>query len=80
MSCVYATAEDLWEDLLHDALSRMHRERRRMAEFMPDVLLATSGEWCHAKARALIHLKNLAEKNREVPWMLLEMARAEGVL
>lgn len=77
-ACVYATQEELWEDLLYYALSRAQRERARLHKLGHPLNL--SREYLSAFTTARMHLYNLAAREYAVSALIVEMARAEGLL
>lgn len=75
-ACVYASQEELWEDLLYYALSRAQRERRNADR---DGIVPGSS-YRSACALARLHLFNLAAREWAVSPLLVEMARSEGLV
>lgn len=80
--CVYQSEAELWEDLLYFALANASDARRTLAQLTSqhhdsDTLRKKYRSAC---ARAKLHLDNLAVREHLLPTLLVEMARAEGLL
>jgi hypothetical protein len=77
-ACVYASQEELWEDLLYFALSQAQRERLRLERAQEPLRLSRKYE--QACTRARLHLYNLHAREYLVSPVLVDMARCEGIL
>lgn len=79
-ACVYASEEELWEDLLYYALTSAQRHRRTLQREAPGMPPAAFRPYQLACAQVRLHLYNLYARERIIPPILVEMARAEGVV